>query len=166
MGSFDVEISYHNLLNWTTNLVLGIILVTIGMFLKLQQYLSILGAWCLWRSYFDHCLNEHIGKVVAIATLFKLLTIMNADISPAFQLIIVIISMASIGNIMALRQVNVKRILAFSGISHAGFMLMTLLNTTNTAGTLLYYTCLCISRNRCLQCNYICLQRQWKRRHG
>jgi NADH-quinone oxidoreductase subunit N len=39
---------------------------------------------------------------------------------------------------MALRQVNVKRILAFSGISHAGFMLMTLLNTTNTAG--LYYT--------------------------
>jgi NADH-quinone oxidoreductase subunit N len=35
-----------------------------------------------------------IGKVVAIATLFKLLTIMNADISP-FQLIIVIISMAS-----------------------------------------------------------------------
>jgi NADH-quinone oxidoreductase subunit N len=60
----------------------------------------------------------------------------------AFQLIIVIISMASmtVGNIMALRQVNVKRILAFSGISHAGFMLMTLLNTTNTAGTLLYYT--------------------------
>jgi NADH-quinone oxidoreductase subunit N len=92
--------------------------------------------------HFDHCLNEHIGKVVAIATLFKLLTIMNADISPAFQLIIVIISMASmtVGNIMALRQVNVKRILAFSGISHAGFMLMTLLNTTNTAGTLLYYT--------------------------
>jgi NADH-quinone oxidoreductase subunit N len=31
-------------------------------------------------SYFDHCLND-IGKVVAIATLFKLLTIMNADIS-------------------------------------------------------------------------------------
>jgi NADH-quinone oxidoreductase subunit N len=49
---------------------------------------------------------------------------MNADISPAFQLIIVIISMASmtVGNIMALRQVNVKRILAFSGISHAGFV--------------------------------------------
>ena len=29
---------------------------------------------------------------------------------------------------MALRQVNVKRMLAFSGISHAGFMLMTLLS--------------------------------------
>jgi NADH-quinone oxidoreductase subunit N len=67
---------------------------------------------------------------------------MNADISPSFQIVVVIISMASmtVGNIMALRQVNVKRMLAFSGISHAGFMLMTLLNTTNAAGTLLYYT--------------------------
>jgi NADH-quinone oxidoreductase subunit N len=112
------------------------------MFLKLQQYLSIFGRLMFMKGLLlDHCLNEHIGKVVAIATLFKLLTIMNADISPAFQYI-VIISMASmtVGNIMALRQVNVKRILAFSGISHAGFMLMTLLNTTNTAGTLLYYT--------------------------
>jgi NADH-quinone oxidoreductase subunit N len=52
---------------------------------------------------------------------------MNADISQAFQLI-VIISMADDGrNIMALRQVNVKRILAFSGISRTGFMLMTYL---------------------------------------
>jgi formate hydrogenlyase subunit 3/multisubunit Na+/H+ antiporter MnhD subunit len=65
--------------------------------------------------------------------------------SPAFQLLASnailggFIGFDDGGNIMALRQVNVKRILAFSGISHAGFML-TLLNTTNTAGTLLYYT--------------------------
>jgi NADH-quinone oxidoreductase subunit N len=30
--------------------------------------------------------------------------------------------------------------LAFSGISHAGFMLMTILSISNAAGTLLYYT--------------------------
>ena len=41
---------------------------------------------------------------------------------------------------MALRQNNVKRMLAFSGISHAGFMIMTLLNIANSAGSLLYYT--------------------------
>jgi NADH-quinone oxidoreductase subunit N len=46
----------------------------------------------------------------------------------------------TVGNIMALKQANVKRMLAFSGISHAGFMLMTLLNTANAAGSLLYYT--------------------------
>jgi NADH-quinone oxidoreductase subunit N len=34
----------------------------------------------------------------------------------------------TVGNIMALRQANVKRMLAFSGISHAGYMLMTLLS--------------------------------------
>jgi NADH-quinone oxidoreductase subunit N len=45
----------------------------------------------------------------------------------------------TVGNIMALRQANVKRMLAFSGISHAGFMLMTLLNTEVSAGSLLYY---------------------------
>ncbi len=41
---------------------------------------------------------------------------------------------------MALRQENVKRMLAFSGISHAGFMLMTLLSLSTAGGTLLYYT--------------------------
>jgi hypothetical protein len=31
----------------------------------------------------------------------------------------------------------------------------------------LYYTsAYALAGNRCLQCNYICLQRQWKRRHG
>jgi NADH-quinone oxidoreductase subunit N len=48
----------------------------------------------------------------------------------------------TLGNI-ALRQVNVKRMLAFSGISHAGFMLMTILSISNAAGTLLYLRCIC-----------------------
>jgi NADH-quinone oxidoreductase subunit N len=46
----------------------------------------------------------------------------------------------TIGNIMALRQDNVKRMLAFSGISHAGFMLMAILSLATAATTLLYYT--------------------------
>jgi hypothetical protein len=33
-----------------------------------------------------------------------------------------------------------KTYVGIPGISHAGFMLMTLLSTTNAAGTLLYYT--------------------------
>jgi NADH-quinone oxidoreductase subunit N len=82
-----------------------------------------------------------LAKVVAMATLFKLLSAMNADVSYSFQILIVIISIASmtVGNIMALRQANVKRMLAFSGISHAGFMLMTLLSIATSAGNLLYY---------------------------
>jgi NADH-quinone oxidoreductase subunit N len=146
MGSFDViEISE---LSQSAELPIwfpiGIVLVTIGMFFKIAAVPFHFWAPDVYEGAptLTTALMSTLAKVVAIATLFKLLTIMNADISPAFQLIIVIISMASmtVGNIMALRQVNVKRILAFSGISHAGFMLMTLLSTTNTAGTLLYYS--------------------------
>ncbi len=83
-----------------------------------------------------------LAKVVAMATLFKLLNGMIPSIPPIFETIIVIISILSmtVGNIMALKQNNVKRMLAFSGISHAGFMLMALLSFSTAASSLLYYT--------------------------
>jgi NADH-quinone oxidoreductase subunit N len=83
-----------------------------------------------------------LAKVVAMASLFKLLTGLTTSISPKVQLLIVVISILSmsLGNLMALRQKNVKRMLAFSGISHAGFMLLALLNMSTAASNLLYYT--------------------------
>jgi NADH-quinone oxidoreductase subunit N len=45
----------------------------------------------------------------------------------------------TVGNIMAHVRL-MSRMLAYSGISHAGFMLMTLLSVSNAAGSLLYYT--------------------------
>lgn len=83
-----------------------------------------------------------LAKVVAMATLYKLVSSLTSSIEPKFETVIVIISILSmtVGNIMALRQNNVKRMLAFSGISHAGFMLMTLLSLSVTSGSLLYYT--------------------------
>ena len=148
MGTFDVtEISELSrsaeLPVWFP---IGIALVTIGMFFKIAAVPFHFWAPDVYEGSpaLTTALMSTLAKVVAIATLFKLLTVMNADLSSSFQIVIVIISMASmtVGNIMALRQVNVKRMLAFSGISHAGFMLMTLLSTTNAnaAGSLLYYT--------------------------
>ena len=83
-----------------------------------------------------------LAKVVAMATLYKLLSSLNFGLSYKFEIVIVIVSILSmtVGNIMALRQNNVKRMLAFSGISHAGFMLMALLSLSTAANTLLYYT--------------------------
>jgi NADH-quinone oxidoreductase subunit N len=44
------------------------------------------------------------------------------------------------GNLVALRQQNFKRLLAYSGISHAGYMLMAVMSIgTDSAGALLYY---------------------------
>lgn len=83
-----------------------------------------------------------LAKVVAMATLCKLLSGMTTSLSATFEMVIVVVSILSmtVGNLMALRQQNVKRMLAFSGVSHAGFMLMTLLSLSNSASTLLYYT--------------------------
>lgn len=82
-----------------------------------------------------------LAKVVAMATLYKLIHGMIPSIPYIFEVIIVVISILTmtVGNIMALRQNNVKRMLAFSGISHAGFMLMALLSLSTAAGTLFYY---------------------------
>lgn len=83
-----------------------------------------------------------LAKVVAMATLYKILSSMTSSLTPTFEMVIVVVSILSmtIGNIMALRQDNVKRMLAFSGISHAGFMLMAILSLSTAAGTLLYYS--------------------------
>lgn len=83
-----------------------------------------------------------LAKVVAISAMYKLMVSLNHEITYEMQIVILIVSILSmtVGNIMALRQKNVKRMLAFSGISHAGFMLMTLLSISNSAGSLLYYT--------------------------
>lgn len=145
MGSFDIiEIN-----EWSHSAELpvwfpiGVALITIGMLFKVAAVPFHFWAPDVYEGSpaVVTALMSTLVKVVVIATLYKLLTGMNADISPAFINIIIIISIASmtVGNIMALKQTNVKRMLAFSGISHAGFMLMTLLTITNSAGSLLYY---------------------------
>lgn len=146
MGTFDiVEISELSrsaeLPSW---FFIGIILVAIGMFFKIAAVPFHFWAPDVYEGApaLTTATMSTIAKIVAMATLYKLLTTMNADISYGFQIIIVIISIASmtVGNIMALMQSNVKRMLAFSGISHAGFMLMALLSSTTSSGSLLYYT--------------------------
>ena len=145
MGTFDVtEISE---LSQSAELPIwfpiGLVLVTIGMLFKVAAVPFHFWAPDVYEGSptMTTTLMSTLAKVVAMATLYKLLSVMNADISEPFKIVVVIISMASmtVGNIMALRQTNVKRMLAFSGISHAGFMLMTLLNLSTSAGSLLYY---------------------------
>lgn len=80
-------------------------------------------------------------KVAAMATFFKLVTGLKAEYDIKYHTIIVVISIMTMffGNIMALRQKNIKRMLAFSGISHAGFMLIAFVNTATSVNALYYY---------------------------
>ena len=146
MGSFDTglisEMSRSaELPMWFP---IGIVLVTIGMLFKIAAVPFHFWAPDVYEGApsLVTATMSTLAKVVAMATLYKLLSVMNADVDIAFQRVIIVVAILSmtLGNIMALRQNNVKRMLAFSGISHAGFMLMALLNISNSASSLFYYT--------------------------
>ncbi|WP_347050040.1 NADH-quinone oxidoreductase subunit N [Flavobacterium olei] len=153
MGSFDITEIHETALSAELPIwfPIGMILVIIGMLFKVAAVPFHFWAPDVYEGSpaLTTALMSTLAKVVAIATLFKLISglnlissLENQDLLHTFEVIVVIISIASmsVGNIMALRQVNVKRMLAFSGISHAGFMLMTLLTVSASAGVLLYYT--------------------------
>jgi len=153
MGSFDIAEIHESSLSAELPIwfPIGMILMIIGMFFKIAAVPFHFWAPDVYEGSpaLTTALMSTLAKVIAIATLFKLIdglnfipSLENQELLGTFENIIVIISIASmtVGNIMALRQVNVKRMLAFSGISHAGFMLMTFLSIATSAGVLLYYT--------------------------
>jgi NADH-quinone oxidoreductase subunit N len=145
-GSFDIneiyELSKSELIpGWFP---IGIVLLIIGMLFKIAAAPFHFWAPDVYEGSpaLSTATMSTLAKVVAMATLYKLLSALSANITYSFEIVIVVVSILSmtIGNIMALRQNNVKRMLAFSGISHAGFMLMTILSLSSAASTLLYYT--------------------------
>ena len=83
-----------------------------------------------------------IAKVAAFVAFFRLFSTSFDSMHYQWQTLIVIITAATllIGNITAVFQISVKRMLAYSSISHAGFMMFTLfaLNTTAKEGLLFY----------------------------
>ncbi|WP_296143022.1 NADH-quinone oxidoreductase subunit N [uncultured Flavobacterium sp.] len=123
---------------------IGAILLSIGMLFKIAAAPFHFWAPDVYEGSpaLTTALMSTLAKVVAMAAFFKLVSAINVNLPDSSQTALMIISILSmtIGNIMALRQTNVKRMLAFSGISHAGFMLMTLLAVSTSAGVLLYYT--------------------------
>lgn len=87
-------------------------------------------------------LMSTLVKVAAIAALYKSVVIFGVAMIPAVKIAIVVFSILSltVGNITALNQKSLKRMMAYSGISHAGFMMMDLLsNSSNATNSLLYY---------------------------
>jgi NADH-quinone oxidoreductase subunit N len=145
-GTFDVAEIYDlsqgaGLPSWFP---IGITLIIVGMLFKIAAVPFHFWAPDVYEGSpaLTTATMSTLAKVVAMATLYKLLSGMNASLTPTFEMVIIIVSILSmtVGNIMALRQKNVKRMLAFSGISHAGFMLMAILSLSTAASTLLYYT--------------------------
>lgn len=82
-------------------------------------------------------------KVAAFGAFYKL---MSTTFVYAFNkveplLVVSVVLTLAIGNLLALSQTNFKRLLAYSGISHAGYlMLLILCAPAQPAGALFYYT--------------------------
>jgi NADH-quinone oxidoreductase subunit N len=146
IGSFDMRTIQEAAMSADVEewFYIGVILLSIGLLFKIAAVPFHFWAPDVYEGSpsLTTATMSTLAKVTAMATFFKLASAMTGNLPTSSQTVIVVISMLSmtIGNIMALRQVNVKRMLAFSGISHAGFMLMTLINISVAAGSLLYYT--------------------------
>jgi NADH-quinone oxidoreductase subunit N len=90
-----------------------------------------------------------VAKVAAFVAFFRLFSTSFGKMQGQWQTLIVIITAATllIGNVTAVFQISVKRMLAYSSISHAGFLMFTLfaLNQTARDGLLLYSAAYCLA---------------------
>ncbi len=83
-----------------------------------------------------------VVKTAAIAAFFRLFIHAFGAMSDVWHTTLMIISAATIlvGNITAVYQTNVKRMLAYSSIAHAGYMLLAIVSMNATApSALLFY---------------------------
>ena len=81
-------------------------------------------------------------KVAGLALMYRLLVTAFPEQSEIWTIAVAVLAIASlaIGNLAAIAQSDVKRMLAYSSVSHAGFLLIAVAaNSQNGATALLYY---------------------------
>lgn len=71
-------------------------------------------------------------KIAALAMLFRILNIGLIDIAAQWQQVLLVMAIlsAGLGNLFAVVQTNIKRLFAYSAISHIGFALFGVLSAT------------------------------------
>lgn len=81
-------------------------------------------------------------KIAAFAMMYRLLVDGLSDMHTDWQMILIILSVLSmvLGNIIAIAQTNLKRMFAYSTISHVGFIIMGVLAGTQAGyGAAMFY---------------------------
>jgi len=88
-------------------------------------------------------LMSTLVKIAAFGAFYRLFYVCFLDTLGSINLILAIVTAATIilGNLTALSQINFKRLLAYSGISHAGYLLLALISMKGgTANAIFYYS--------------------------
>jgi NADH-quinone oxidoreductase subunit N len=82
-----------------------------------------------------------VSKGAMFVVLFRYLTPSNVQVDTPLFIVFSLIAIASmfVGNLLALLQTNVKRILAYSSIAHMGYLLVAFLASGTTAITAVSY---------------------------
>ncbi|MBC8287272.1 MAG: NADH-quinone oxidoreductase subunit N [Nitrospinae bacterium] len=81
-------------------------------------------------------------KAAAFAAFFRVFAETFPEMSPSWEMLLSIIAVLSmfVGNLGAIMQTNIKRMLAFSSISHAGYILMAVIAKSSLgSSSLLFY---------------------------
>lgn len=83
-----------------------------------------------------------VSKVAALAAFYRLFSVCFVGSFPVFAWVLSIVAAITmlVGNLTALNQDSFKRMLAFSGIAHAGYMLLAIITLYhNTPNSLFFY---------------------------
>jgi NADH-quinone oxidoreductase subunit N len=135
-GSLNITTIHHNInaMGPHSSVVLGVglVLVIIGMAFKLGAV-----PFHMWIPDVYHgaptAVTLYIGaapKIAAFAMIMRLLVEGLGDMYHQWQDILIIMAVLSmgVGNVIAIAQTNIKRMLAYSTISHVGFLLLGILS--------------------------------------
>ena len=152
-GSFDLDVISTQIsagnLNSSIMLLMGILLIMIAMVFKVSAAPFHFWAPDVYQGAptVITAFMSTVVKIAAIAAFFRLFMHTFTAMADVWQTILIIISAATIlvGNITAVYQTNVKRMLAYSGIAHAGYMIMAIVAMNAAASSALLFYALAYS---------------------
>jgi len=146
-GSFDISEVTRSTISQGEALpswfYIGFVMITVGM-----MYKAAIVPFHFWSPDVYEgsptlvtAIMSTLVKVSAIGAMFKVMGILSVGMTPTYIILLVIINILTLflGNITALKQTNIKRMMAYSGISHAGFMLIGFVALGTSANAILYY---------------------------
>lgn len=149
-ASFDIYVIGDKLLspNPETNplLYMGILMLLIGLAFKISAVPFHFWAPDVYEGSptVVTAFMSTVVKMAAFGALFRLFSTCFAPLAPQWVDVLQVITVLTliVSNVTAVYQYSVKRILAYSSVAHAGYMLIALVALNDvSAGAIFYYIC-------------------------
>lgn len=144
-GSFNLSeiAAYSNGENVDALFYVGVVLVLIGLLFKVSAVPFHFWAPDVYEGspMLTTALMATVGKVASFAAFYRLFVEAFRSGSEKYAVVISVVCVLTIfvGNFSALKQESFKRLLAFSGITNAGFMLMAIVGLSGKTDSALFY---------------------------